>query len=591
MCRIAGIYNPQSQNVEADVLKMRDAMHRGGPDDHGIFIHSNLNLAFGHNRLSILDLSSAGHQPMQTPDGKLQITFSGEIYNFREIRAELKKLGYTFRTETDTEVILYSYQQWGKECFQRFNGMFALAIWDEKQKEIVLARDRAGIKPLYYHINDGLFFFSSEIRAINNLFPQWPAETSWKPLFLMFGHLPEPYTTLKNVITLGKGEWLSVQLPNMVVKQDTYYQEEYTSEITNEDDAIALMRDILPKAVKRHLISDAPIGLFLSGGIDSSLLTLLASSTHKDQLQTLSVQFNEEAFSEEHYQQMIISITESKHSFCKISQADFEETLPDIFNAMDQPSTDAINSYFISRHAKKCRLKSVLSGIGADEFFGGYPSFHRFNRWKYSQRLPSFVTKNIGKINNRKLEKFSFKNLSPMLSLYLMNRGFFTVAKASMLTGSTVQEIEQMLEKISLNSKAEYSSLNSNAMMETDLYMKNQLLKDADYMSMWHGIEIRVPFLDKELTNAVNSISPLLKFGSDLPKKLLIESFSTMLPAEIWHRKKQGFTFPFNQWLKKSSGLMPETKNENVVFNDFQKNEVHWSRYWAVKVAGVPKFN
>ncbi len=591
MCRIAGIYNPQSQNIQADVLKMRDAMHRGGPDDHGLFIHSNLNIAFGHNRLSILDLSSAGHQPMQTLDGKLQITFSGEIYNFKELRAELKKLGYAFKTETDTEVILYSYQHWGKECFQRFNGMFALAIWDEENKEVILARDHAGIKPLYYHISDNLFFFSSEIRGINNLFPQWPTDTSWKPLFLMFGHLPEPFTTLKNVATLGKGEWISVRLPEMIAKKGTYDSEVYASEITNEEDAIALVRDILPRAVKRHLISDATIGLFLSGGIDSSLLTLLASPTLKDELQTLSVQFDEETFSEERFQKLIISITGSKHSFCKISQADFEEALPDIFNAMDQPSTDAINTYFISRHAKNCGLKSVLSGIGADELFGGYPSFYRFNQWKYLQRIPSFVKRSIGKFSNNKLEKFSFDNLSPMLSLYLTNRGFFTVAKAAMLTGCTEQEIECMLEKVSISSKADYSSLNTAAIMETDLYMKNQLLKDADYMSMWHGIEIRIPFLDKELTSAVNSISPSVKFHSDLPKKLLIESFSTMLPPEIWHRKKQGFTFPFNQWLKQSSDLMPGTRNEHTVFNDFKNNKVHWSRYWAIKVAGAEKFN
>lgn len=591
MCRIAGIYNPQSQNIEDDILKMRDAMHRGGPDDYGTFIHSELKLAFGHRRLSILDLSIAGNQPMQTQDGKLQITFNGEIYNFKEIRNELKNFGYDFKTETDTEVILYSYQQWGKDCFQRFNGMFALAIWDEDNKEVILARDHAGIKPLYYHVHDDLFFFSSEVRGINNLFPQWPSESAWKPLFLIFGHLPEPYTTLKNVIPLGKGEWLSVHLPDMFVSRGTYYNDEYTPKITNDEDAVSLVRDLLPAAVKRHLISDTSIGLFLSGGVDSSLLTLLASPILKDQLQTLSVQFEEEAFSEEHYQQMIIDITESKHSFCKISQTHFEEALPDIFNAMDQPSTDAINTYFISRHAKNTGLKSVLSGIGADELFGGYPSFRRFKKWRHLQRLPQFIKSGITKVGNRKYERLSFDNLSPMLSLYLINRGFFNIEKASMLTDTSVKEIKLILEKVSLPHTSDYSSLNANASMETGLYMKNQLLKDADYMSMWHGIEIRVPFLDKELVRAVNLISPEVKFSSKLPKKLLIESFATMLPAEIWNRRKQGFTFPFSQWLKKSSYLMPETNNENILFNDFRENKIHWSKYWAIKVAGADKFN
>jgi len=590
MCRIAGIFNPSSSNIEADVRKMSDAMFRGGPDDEGIFVHPQLSLALAHKRLSILDLSHAGHQPMQTQDEKIQVVFNGEIYNFKEIREELIQLGHDFKSKGDTEVILYSYQQWGKQCFQRFNGMFAIAIWDEQEKEIVLARDHAGIKPLYYHLSKELFCFASEIRAFTNLFPQWEMESYWKPLFLMFGHLPEPYTTLKNVVTLTKGEWLSVHLPDMTLQRGCFYKENYTSTITDEDEAIALVRDILPKAVKRHLISDAPLGLFLSGGIDSSLLTLLASPILKDQLQTLSVQFDEAVFSEEKYQQIIIDLTESKHKFCKVSQADFEEALPDIFNAMDQPSIDAINTYFISKHAKLCGLKAVLSGIGADELFGGYPSFYRFNQWQYLQHLPLLAKKLAGKLDNN-FARLSFGSLSPMLSLYLMNRGLFTVRKAAKLTDIAVKEVEEALEKVTLPGKADFRNLNANALMETDLYMKNQLLKDADYMSMWHGIEIRTPFLDKELTSCVNRISPLVKFKSDVAKKLLVEAFSTILPPEIWYRKKQGFTFPFSQWIKGIHSLGPVSKTEKFVFDHYNEDKIHWSRYWAVKVAGVPKFN
>lgn len=591
MCRIAGIFNAKSIDLEADILKMRDAMHRGGPDDSGCFIHSGLPLALGHRRLSLLDLSSAGHQPMKTPDGDLQIIFNGEIYNFKEIRRELEALGYQFRTQTDTEVILYSYIEWNNECFKKFNGMFALAIWDERNRKIVLARDACGIKPLYYFAEGDVFIFASEVRAFKTLYPHWEAEEMWKPLFLLFGHLPEPFTTLKDVKTLGKGEWMEIDVPSMQKRTGRFYVEDYNPTIYSADTALEMARDILPKAVERHLISDASIGLFLSGGIDSSLLTLLAAPVLKDKLQTLSIQFEEAEYSEESYQKMVIDITEAKHSAYRVSQKDFEDHLPDILEAMDQPSIDAINTYFISMYAKRVGLKAVLSGLGADELFGGYPSFYRFNQWRYLSLVPTFISKRAGNLSDSRFAKLSFERFHPMLSLYLMNRGLFTVEKAAFYTDIPVKEIDEALQKISIPANIDYNTLNSNAAMELNLYMKNQLLKDADYMSMWHGVEIRVPFLDKELIPAINSLDPSLKFRKDVPKALLIEAFATLLPSEIWHRKKQGFTFPFSYWLKTSQELKPTTKNEEAVYEQFTKDKVHWSRYWAMKVSGMQKFN
>lgn len=591
MCRIAGIYNPKAGNLEADILKMRDAMQRGGPDDAGVFVHADLPLALGHRRLSLLDLSTAGHQPMDWDNGKLKVIFNGEIYNFKEIRRSLEKLGHVFRTQSDTEVILAAYAEWGKECFRHFNGMFALAIWDEEEKEIILARDHGGIKPLYYYLDGGVLIFASEIRGFKAVYPHWETEEDWKPLFLLFGHLPEPFTTLKGVQTLGKGEWLSVRFPSMETTRGVSYHEDYKPTIFTMEEALEVARDILPKAVERHLISDAPIGLFLSGGIDSSLLTLLAAPVLKDKLQTLSIQFEESQYSEEAYQKVVIDLTKSRHDAFKVSQADFEEALPDILQAMDQPSTDAINTYFISMYAKQSGLKAVLSGLGADELFGGYPSFFRFRQWTYLNMMPDFISKWFGNSSNTRLARLSFERLHPMLSLYLMNRGLYTIEKAAQLTGRTIGEIESALQKISLPGGTDFNSLNANSSMETNLYMKNQLLKDSDYMAMWHGVEIRVPFLDKELMTAVNSIAPSVKFRKHIPKALLIESFATLLPAEIWHRKKQGFTFPFEYWLKKSDRLRPSGKNEQAVFNDFETGRLHWSRYWAVKMAGMETFN
>lgn len=590
MCRIAGIYNPSAENLESDILQMRDAMHRGGPDDSGVYLHPQLPLAFGHRRLALLDLSSAGHQPMQTADGLLTIVYNGEIYNFKDIRAELEELGYTFKTKTDTEVILAAYQQWAEHCFSRFNGMFALAIWSESTREIILARDHAGIKPLYYYQEGDILIFASEIKAFKQLYPHWEAENIWRPLFLLFGHLPEPFSTLKNVRTLGKGEWIKLRVADMRRQSGASHNDDYSLKITSVESALEAARDILPEAVQRHLISDAPIGLFLSGGTDSSLLTLLASPVLKHQLRTLSIQFKESEFSEEEYQKIVIGITGAHHSAFQVSQSDFEQALPDVLMAMDQPSIDAINTYFISMYAKQCGLKAVLSGLGADELFGGYPSFNRFRQWKNIALIPSFISKLFGNASSAMLAKLSYERFHPMLSLYLINRGLYTVERAAAFTGTSVKEIEEALSQISLPTGINYNSLNANAAMETNLYMKNQLLKDSDYMAMWHGIEIRVPFLDKELIDAVNSFDPAIKFRRDIPKALLIDAFSTLLPAEIWHRKKQGFTFPFTHWLKKSEGLRPDNKDEQVIFDQFNSGKVHWSRYWAIKVAGMEKF-
>lgn len=566
-------------------------MHRGGPDDSGVFIHPELSLAFGHRRLALLDLSAAGHQPMHTPDRSLTIVFNGEIYNFPEIKKELQALGYHFTTRTDTEVILYSYRQWGVNCFEKFNGMFALAMWDEREREVILARDHAGIKPLYYYLDNEVFIFGSEIRAFKALNRSWESNEIWRPVFLLFGHLPEPFTTLKNVQTLSKGEWMKVQLPSLKKSSGVFFKEDYTTTIVNEETALESARDILPAAVKRHLISDAPIGLFLSGGIDSSLLTLMAAPILKNNLQTLSIQFEEAEYSEEIYQQIIINITKAHHKAFRVSQQDFENALPDILEAMDQPSIDAINTYFISMYARQCGLKAVLSGLGADELFGGYPSFKRFTQWKALNHIPGFLSRKFGKSSNNKLAKVSYERFHPMLSLYLMNRGLYTAEKAAELTGISLKEVEFALQQVNVPYDIDYSSINANAAMELNLYMKNQLLKDADYMAMWHGLEIRVPFLDKEVIKMANSIAPLVKFRSDFPKPLLIEAFSTLLPAEIWHRKKQGFTFPFAYWLKTSDHLRPENKSQQRVFNLFNTGKLHWSRYWAMKVAGMEKFS
>ena len=309
MCRIAGIVNPTSNTLTEDILLMRDAMHRGGPDDAGVFVDEKIGLALGHRRLALLDLSSAGHQPMFSKCSKISIVFNGEIYNFIQIKEELEKEGFIFVTKTDTEVIINSYIHWGKKCFERFNGMFALAIWDSVENELILARDYAGIKPLYYHSTNTQFLFASEVRAFKALNPNWKENSDWKIPFLAYGHLPEPFTTLQGVILLPKGCYAVVNLKDISIQITPFYLSKYTASVVTTDSAIKLLRNKVEKSVERHLISDAPIGVFLSGGIDSSIITLLASKFATSKIKTLSIVFEEQNFSEEIYQKMVVEKT------------------------------------------------------------------------------------------------------------------------------------------------------------------------------------------------------------------------------------------------------------------------------------------
>ena len=685
MCRIAGIFDPNNQHLQEDILKMRDAMHRGGPDDAGLFTEGNL--ALGHRRLSIIDLSAAGHQPMHSENQNLVMVYNGELYNFKEIRSSLEALGHTFHTQTDSEVVLKAFEQWGNACFQQFNGMFAIAIYNKAKQEITLARDHAGIKPLYYFLEGNQLYFASEIRAFKAL-NRFQENPDWKIYFLAFGHLPEPITTLANIFPLEKGTCLTIGLENLEARSErreasentdiantdrrdghrgeglhsdtlgiaTSNQELGTSDqrpgkkisplasrfsslkfsnvITNKQEALAKVKDTLSAAVERHLISDAPIGLFLSGGIDSSLLTILAEPILKDKLQTLSIVFDETEFSEKKYQDIIIAQTGTKHRTYTVSKAQFLAALPDVMEAMDQPSNDGINSYFICKYAKEAGLTAVLSGLGADELFGGYNSFANAAKVQQIKRwVPSFAFKAAQWFSKDKYQKAAFLAIPGPIGHYLFNRGLLCPKEISKILHVDESKVWQLLTnlnqhytyfvenessrvrddetfglatvrhetvRLSEEQKREarvesrdltagltkvistsdqqpatknsplasrFSSLNSfnkASFLESNLYMQNQLLKDSDYMSMWHSIEIRVPFLDKELMQLAYQISPAIKAHNKQKKFLLIHALGNQLPRAIWDRPKMGFTFPFQKWLGEEARDEKREASENL---------------------------
>jgi asparagine synthase (glutamine-hydrolysing) len=580
MCRIAGIFDPKAGNLVQRIEGMRDAMHRGGPDDAGVFVHPSLPLALGHRRLSLIDLSAAGHQPMI--DAELTIVFNGEIYNYQELRSTLKHYGHQFRTESDTEVILKAYRQWGVEAFEHFNGMFALALWNEASQQLILARDHAGIKPLYYCIDDTSLYFASEIRAFAHASKPFEENVKWRSAFLTFGHLPEPITTLKNVIPLQKGTALVIDLPSLQVTTHRFFEWKFNGQLKQEDEAIKLMRETLEEAVARHLVSDAPIGLFLSGGIDSSLLTLIASHTQKDNLHTLSIVFSEKAFSEEQYQQLIIEQTGAKHQSFLVTKEIFNQQLDDAMQAMDQPTLDGINTYFISMYAKAYGLKAVLSGLGADELFGGYPSFQQQKKMRLVEKMPSGFLRGLQQFPDHRVRKLSYVGLQNSAAEYLSYRGIFTPVSVASLLDTTEKEIEYDLAELSAYYPVqELKNGNRISWLETNFYMQNQLLKDSDFMSMWHGLEIRVPFLDKEVMLMAAAIDSSIKFKKVPPKYPLVKAFEHELPEAIWKRKKQGFTFPFEGWLKENEYIQPSNEAERRLYKLFQQRKLSWGRYWC----------
>lgn len=584
MCRIAGIINknfPVNQ-LEQIVLSMCDCLTHGGPDDGGIYSPPEVNVVLGNRRLALQDLSAAGHQPMHYRE-RFSITFNGEIYNFHELKSELKGLGHVFSNSTDTEVVLAAYAEWNTHAFAKLNGMFAIAIWDQIEKELVLARDGSGMKPLYYSTHSGGICFASEIRALKSV-PYLNEENPDWPVFLLaYGHIPEPVTTLKNVKPLHKGCFLKYNYNSDTTSFQSFSFYNYSSQYSKRNDIIENVRSLVEKSVKRHLIADAPIGVFLSGGLDSSVITKVAAGQTGKNLNTLSLYFNESEFSEKKYQDLILKDTDCKSYQHLLIETEFVEKLPAIISQMDMPSCDGINTWFISNIARKQGLKAVLSGVGGDELFGGYPSFERMKFALSLQRLPDLI-KGAAKNSTRKeLSRLSYLKIAGIKGIYLFLRGLFNISDIAKQLHISEKEVENILCSLPVFQGINNLSYGNQASwMEFNLYMQNQLLRDSDVMGMANSVEIRVPFLDKELVNYVTAINSDEKYSGSFKKQLLIDSFTELIPREIYDRPKMGFSFPFAKWLSQSSFISEKLNGSDANtmknFEKFKRGNLHWSQ-------------
>lgn len=586
MCRIAGLYNPSmpAKAIEAIVKKMCTVQKHGGPDDEGVFTCAANHLVLGHRRLSIIDLSTAGHQPMAYANGRYQVTYNGELYNYIELKETLKKAGCLFTTASDTEVILAAFATWGVAAFKEFNGMFAFAIWDNVTGQIYLVRDGGGIKPLYFaHTKEGLAF-ASEVRAFKQVPYLLTPHVNWQVYLMAYGHLPEPITTLKEVQPLKKGWYLEYNIFTGHARQEAFTRSCYIEKISDRETAISLVQQYLSAAVKRHLLSDAPIGVFLSGGLDSSIIAQLANKEQPN-LNTISLFFDDHQYSEKKYQDMVQSGLQGNQYQYLLKEEVFHADLPGIISAMDLPCCDGINTWFISKYARECGLKAVLSGIGGDELYGGYPSFNRIaTALQVQQHLPDALLRAGRFAGIKKLRRFCYLSIKGSVGMYLFLRGQFIPHDIAQYLNCSETEVWRILEEQPLLPDiANLTAKNQASWLEVNLYMQNQLLRDADVMSMAHGLEIRVPFLDAAFLKLSLQICSSIKYAGAFNKQLLIDCFKASLPEAVWNRPKMGFSFPFKDWLGRDQYADSHTSTKNAAYHrQFVTGKLHWSQFLTV---------
>ena len=588
MCRIAGMVDGtlEVNNIEKMVLEMCMLQKHGGPDDGGIFISSPDHLVLGNRRLALIDLTSEGHMPMQYQD-RYHITYNGEIYNYLDLKNELLNFGHVFTNHTDTEVILAAFAQWRTHAFAKLKGMFALALWDSADRTLYLARDTAGIKPLYYSYNNGRLVFASETRAFKAVDKNSRANDNWPVYLMAYGHVPEPVTTISDVKPLQKGCFIKYQPESKKFTLQSFAHYSYSSSYKSGVNETVETANALDASVRRHLLADAPVGVFLSGGLDSGIIASLAARHKETDLNTLSIYFEEPEYSEKQYQDLLIKRLHCNHYQYLLKEDEFHRSLPEILNSMDMPSCDGVNTWFISKYAAARGLKAVLSGLGGDELFGGYPSFNRIQAAILLQKFPDAITSMGKRSSFKRLNRMAYLQMDGVKGLYLFLRGHYSPLEIAKQTGAYEKNIWNILnDQPVFNDIDVLDSKNQASWMEFNLYMQNQLLRDSDVMSMIHGVEIRVPFLYDDVIRLALRMDPTVKYEGPRAKQFLINTFNDSLPEEIWNRPKMGFSFPFAKWLSGSdfvSGLMKDgSKNARASHKKFLEGKLHWSHMMSL---------
>lgn len=593
MCGICGIWNHNGKIVDKNLLlKMCRSFQYRGPDDEGTFSAPSIGL--GHRRLSIIDLSPAGHQPMSNETGNIRLVFNGEIYNFSSLRADLESKGHQFKSDTDSETIIHLYEEEGTECLRHLNGMFAFAIWDGKNNRLMLARDRIGIKPLVYYWDGKKLAFGSEIKAIL-CDPDIPKEIDYEALdlYLTLNYIPAPWTIFKGIqklapghcLILGDGE-ISIKT-YWDIKSEKLYNISQNSIPVNFEDQKKGLRKVLEASAKRRLISDVPLGAFLSGGLDSSIIVSLMARHSDSPVKTFSIGYKDlPSFDETNYARDVARFNDTDHYEFKLGYRDILDVFPKVLENVDEPFADssAVPTYIVSRETRN-HVTVALSGDGGDELFAGYRMYFGEYWAKYYSMVPGIFKKGLVEplINAlpdsrdkpslekiRRAKKFLRGMSSSFPERFCGWREIFPYALRKNLL-KTPPEKNRYLELVTNMAEAQKEqwgndTINRMLYMDVKGLLHCDMLTKVDRMSMVNSLEVRVPFLDHNVVEYAFRLQGSTKLKATVGKHILLETFKPILPKSLYNRPKWGFEMPIGAWLRKELRfLVDEYLSEPVI--------------------------
>jgi len=621
MCGIFGFLGQNRNGLRIDTHAVLESLRHRGPDDCGVFREDSTGSGTSlqsciliHTRLSILDLSVAGHQPMSTPDGRWCLVFNGELYNHRDLRESLERDGQHFVGESDTEVVLHAMARWGTDALRRFTGMFALALWDTKDASMTLARDRFGEKPLYFSSNPrtGDLVFASEVRTllasgvVDRIASRRGVET-----FLETGSVLEPWTIVRDVWALPPATVVRYRAGSATA--ECYWRNTFGQRpSTTLADAAPLVRAALEKAVRRQLVADVPVGLFLSAGMDSTAIASIAARMSKGVVRSFTVSLQDTRLDEGAVASNIARQLGCQHHDVPVTMKQATTQVPEAVAALDQPSIDGPNTFIISKAVRASGIVVALSGIGGDEVFAGYRSFRTVRNWVSLNRAARAL-------GARKISHWLLSSTLPLTvsirkavalagadpasrDFYRSFRGLFSAGQIERLLDATSGEMEssepypEWIDSVKDHSAIDADLVSQLSQAELDGYLLNTLLRDTDGMSMSQGLEIRAPFLDHHLVELAASVYGTDKIGGPVNKPLLLAAVPEIPPLAIG-RQKTGFRLPFDTWLNgslrewadASMDAMPHglsrAQAQNIWNLFLQRSpRVSWSRAWALLV-------
>lgn len=606
MCGVAGSFSyDASVAVNVDALHQVSAtMQTRGPDGDGFWKHHTHSIALAHRRLAVIDLSEGAAQPMSDPSGRYVISYNGEIYNYIELREHCVKKGYQFSTHSDTEVLLALYQFYQVEMLSKLRGMFAFALCDVQEETVLLARDPHGIKPLYYVDydvkGDEGCLFSSSLKALRQagLIDSKNIDQKAVAGFQHMGSVPEPITWFKQAKLLPAGSYRVLSRESKTktlpeVKQYWSLKSCFLNTTSNIENSIKqeiavpnyqnIIHQALADSVQAHMVADVPVGLFLSAGIDSSVLATLMRQCGDQRIKAITLRFAEYEGTADDESIIAAEIARRhglEHHIYTLGYDEFIQELPQFFASMEQPTIDGLNTWFVAKAAKSLGLKVVLSGVGGDEIFGGYPSFSsvpKFLTWgglfsavfklPFANLLFEQIVKRLN-LNNKNKWMALPTSMNSLLGAYRLQRGIFLKSELNAKEQTALTQLEDLLNvDESLIKKADHRR--NISLLESQCYLRNQLLRDADWASMAHSIEIRTPLVDSHLSEILASVPEKVLYGNN--KSALAALLSIHDYELLANKPKTGFTLPMQKWLS-AAGLVTK------------KNHSHWSRGYAQQV-------